>query len=154
MDIRSQIKPYKKGFTLIELVLVTLIIGILSAIAYPSYKGYVLETEIAIATLDIREIEGLIDRYFVESGSLPDDLAGLGPTADPWGNPYQFLNFSNVNGNGQKRKDHNLVPLNTDYDLYSSGPDGQSVSPLTSAKSRDDIIRANNGEFVGTAEDY
>jgi len=46
------------------------------------------------------------------------------------------------------------VPLNTDYDLYSQGPDGQSVSPLTAAKSRDDIIRANNGDFIGTAEDY
>ncbi|RKZ94457.1 MAG: prepilin-type cleavage/methylation domain-containing protein, partial [Gammaproteobacteria bacterium] len=73
---------------------------------------------------------------------------------DPWGNLYQFLNMSTVVGNGQKRKDKNLVPLNTDYDLYSSGPDGQSVGPLTAAKSRDDIIRANNGGYVGKAEDY
>lgn len=62
--------------------------------------------------------------------------------------------MSTVNGNGAKRKDRNLVPLNTDYDLYSRGPDGQSVSPLTAAKSKDDIIRANNGGYVGTAEDY
>jgi len=94
MDIALKIKLYKKGFTLIELMLVTLIIGILAAIAYPSYKGYVLKTEVSIATLDIREIEGLINRYFVENGRLPDNLNGLGgPTTDPWGNPYQFLNF-------------------------------------------------------------
>jgi general secretion pathway protein G len=62
--------------------------------------------------------------------------------------------MSTVKGNGKKRKDRNLVPLNSDYDLYSQGPDGNSVSPLTAAASQDDIIRANNGGFVGKAEDY
>ena len=55
---------------------------------------------------------------------------------------------------GQLRKDKNLVPINTDYDLYSKGPDGKSVTPLTANSSRDDIIRANNGAYVGEAEDY
>lgn len=55
---------------------------------------------------------------------------------------------------GKKRKDKSLHPLNTDYDLYSMGPDGRSVSPLTAKASRDDIIRANNGGFIGVAEDY
>lgn len=57
-------------------------------------------------------------------------------------------------GNGKVRKDHNLVPLNTDYDLYSMGEDGASVSPLTAKASRDDIVRANNGRYVGLASDY
>jgi general secretion pathway protein G len=52
------------------------------------------------------------------------------------------------------RKDRNLVPINSDYDLYSMGPDGESMPPLTAARSRDDIVRANNGGFVGTAEAY
>ena len=52
------------------------------------------------------------------------------------------------------RKDHNLVPLNTDFDLYSMGPDGESASPLTAKASRDDIIRANNGSYIGTATNY
>ena len=55
---------------------------------------------------------------------------------------------------GKKRKDKSLHPLNSDYDLYSMGPDGRSVSPLTAKASRDDIIRANNGGFIGVAEDY
>jgi general secretion pathway protein G len=46
------------------------------------------------------------------------------------------------------------VPLNSDYDLYSSGPDGESRSPLTAAPSRDDIVRANNGGYIGLAGEY
>ena len=75
---------------------------------------------------------------------------------DPWDNPYEYLNVqSNAPGTkGKRRKDKNLVPINSDYDLYSCGPDGVSVPPLTAMASRDDIIRANNGAFVGVAADY
>ena len=52
------------------------------------------------------------------------------------------------------RKDKNLHPLNTDFDLYSLGRDGDSKLPLTAATSRDDILRANNGAFIGRAENY
>lgn len=52
------------------------------------------------------------------------------------------------------RKDKNLHPINSDYDLYSVGHDGESVEPLTAKKSHDDIIRANNGDFIGYAENY
>jgi general secretion pathway protein G len=52
------------------------------------------------------------------------------------------------------RKDKNLHPLNTDFDLYSLGPDGESRLPLTAGPSRDDILRANNGAFIGRAENY
>jgi hypothetical protein len=51
-------------------------------------------------------------------------------------------------------KDKSLHPLNSDYDLYSMGPDGQSQTPLTAKASRDDIIRANNGGFIGVVEDH
>ena len=52
------------------------------------------------------------------------------------------------------RKDQNLVPINSDYDLYSLGEDGDSKAPLTARASHDDIIRANNGNFIGLGEDY
>lgn len=55
---------------------------------------------------------------------------------------------------GQVRKDRNLVPLNTDYDLFSAGPNGQWMPPITASVSRDDIIRADNGAYVGQASDY
>jgi general secretion pathway protein G len=52
------------------------------------------------------------------------------------------------------RKDKNLHPLNSDFDLYSKGRDRDSKLPLTAEASRDDIIRANNGGFIGLAKNY
>jgi len=59
-----------------------------------------------------------------------------------------------VQGLGQKRKDKNLVPINSDYDLYSMGPDGKTTSALTAAISQDDIVRGRDGIFIGLAADY
>jgi general secretion pathway protein G len=55
---------------------------------------------------------------------------------------------------GQARKDRNLVPINSDYDLYSVGPDGRSVPPLTAHHSQDDIVRARNGAYIGPASEF
>ena len=52
------------------------------------------------------------------------------------------------------RKDRFLVPINTDYDLYSMGPDGESEPQLHNAVSRDDVIRARDGAYVGLAESF
>ena len=48
----------------------------------------------------------------------------------------------------------NVVPINSDFDLYSMGEDGKSKSPLTAKPSHDDIVRANDGAFIGLATDY
>lgn len=55
---------------------------------------------------------------------------------------------------GQARKDHNLVPINSDFDLFSAGPDGKTAGPLTAKASRDDIVRGSDGAFVGLGRDY
>lgn len=55
---------------------------------------------------------------------------------------------------GQVRKDRFLAPINTDYDLYSLGPDGESRPQLNARESRDDIVRAANGSYFGVAEDF
>ncbi len=55
---------------------------------------------------------------------------------------------------GLMRRDRNLVPLNTRFDLYSQGKDGESRPPLTAKASWDDVLRANDGSFVGLASNY
>ena len=46
------------------------------------------------------------------------------------------------------------MPLNSTYDLYSKGKDGASAGPLTAQSSGDDIIRANDGGYIGLASGY
>jgi general secretion pathway protein G len=146
----------RSGFTLIELVIVVAIISTLAAIAVPLFGAFVDKARVARAIAEIQQIATEIQVYSVDTMSLPDSLddVGYGDRLDPWGNPYQYLNFATLKGNGKVRKDKNLVPINSDYDLYSMGKDGKSQSPLTAKASRDDIVRANNGGYVGLASAY
>ncbi|MBK8508448.1 MAG: prepilin-type N-terminal cleavage/methylation domain-containing protein [Candidatus Competibacteraceae bacterium] len=145
------------GFTLVELLLALAIVAILATIAFSSYSGYRIRLDNQQARNDILLIQIAIERFHSTHFNYPNqltDLTDIIPLQDPWGQTYQYLNITTVKGVGQVRKDHNLVPLNTDYDLYSMGKDGKSVSPLTAKASQDDIVRANNGAFVGLASDY
>jgi general secretion pathway protein G len=146
----------REGFTLIELVLVIAILATIAAILIPNFMSALDSAKIARATADIQALETEIDSYQILNGTLPntlDDL-GRGTFLDPWGTPYQYLNFANVSGQGQMRKDRFLVPLNSTYDLYSMGADRQSLPPITASVSQDDIIRANDGAYVGLASKY
>lgn len=142
------------GVTLLELLITIALIGLLSAVAMPSYQAYMERAKIQVAKKDILEISLKLERYLTFKNAYPTTLADLPDTRlDPWGSPYRYLSMEGAKV-GQKRKDKSLHPLNSDYDLYSMGPDGNSQTPLTAKASRDDIIRANNGGFIGVAEDY
>lgn len=163
--IIMMIKPIniqqQHAFSLIELMVAIAIVGITATIAVPAYSDYMERVRTEQAIMDINQIAMRIESYNpVGSANLyPASLAeiGMDNMRDPWGNLYQYLNLTdgNVRGaRGQARKDHSLVPINSDYDLYSTGKDGNSQPPLTSRASRDDIVRANNGRFVGLASKY
>jgi len=155
-EVRFFSRRSQGGFTVVEIAAIILVISILAGIGYRVYVSVVDRARVVQATGDIRSMSFTIDDYFEARGTYPERLSDLNKTFpdDPWGNPYGYLALAGTNGDGKARKDHNLVPLNTDYDLYSSGPDGKSASPLTAKASRDDIVRANNGGFVGLAESY
>jgi general secretion pathway protein G len=146
-----------RGFTLIELVVLVGILGLVTAVGIPVYGNQLNNSRNAKAAADIAVIQFDLRLYDSgHDGALPNtlDALGRGTIRDPWGNPYQYLNFATVHGVGQLRKDRFLVPINSTYDLYSMGKDGRSALPLTAQHSRDDIIRANDGGFIGLASDY
>ena len=144
------------GLTLIELAIALGLVAVLVALALPMYAGWQERIKVKQAQDDIIAVSMVIDTFLQDNGKLPASLAdvGRGGLKDPWGRAYQYLDLTTLKGKGAARKDHSLVPLNTDYDLYSMGPDGKSSPPLTAKASRDDILRANNGRFVGPAERY
>ena len=155
--VRGQSQQRLGAFTLVELLLAVAILGTLGAIAVPTYNNYIDNARNATAMADIVDIGQQIATFQAERGSPPNTLAqaGVSTLLDPWGRPYQYLLIAGVVPEPPGvRKDHYVHPLNTDFDLYSMGKDGVSQAPLTAQASHDDIIRANNGRFVGLASDY
>ena len=144
-----------RGFTLIELMMVVLLAAVLAVVAMPFYKGYQDKIRVHQATLDIVAMSIAVNSYWMNARSYPASLAdvGLDGRLDPWGHPYVYYNID-ANGKGGARKDHALNPLNTDFDLYSSGADGQSKPQITQKLSLDDVLRASNGAYVGLASDF
>lgn len=154
------------GWTLVELVIAMAIIATLAGIGIPLYTDTAERARIIKAVADIRVLEGDLGVFEANNGRLPDSLdeIGRGTFRDPWGKVYEYLNFSTLSNGGKgggkgggkskMRKDRFLVPLNSTYDLYSQGKDGESEAPLTAKESWDDVVRANDGGYIGLASAY
>ncbi len=137
--IYSDRLSYSYGFTLIEVMLVVAIIGTLSAIAIPNFIAYRYKATIVRVISEIRILETKIAVYLIDNDNLPDNVSDVssGNITDPWGNPYRYLRIDGGSAPpGQRRKDRFLVPVNSDYDLYSMGRDGESTPPFTGPMSR------------------
>jgi general secretion pathway protein G len=111
----------KNGFTLIELILVTVIIGILAGMVTLTFAGRAEDARKRAAKGDISSYTTAIDLYALDHndkvpGSLQDLVSGKRQyvrelNKDPWGNEYIYK------AQGSK------------YEVFSAGPDGQAGSP-------------------------
>lgn len=128
---RCQQHRRQLGFTLIEIMVVVIILGILAAIVAPNVIGRVGDARVAAARQDIRGIENALKFYRLDNFSYPTTEQGLQALVtqpndpnirnwkaggylerlpkDPWGNPYQYLNPGN----------------NAEVDIYTLGADGR-----------------------------
>lgn len=123
--IESRPMRSNSGFTLIELILVTVIIGILAGMVVVTFGGRVLESKVRAAKGDIANFSTAIDMYALDhNDTYPASLQALSAEVngkrnyvkqvvnDPWGNPYNYTPATDA--------------LKADYQIWSSGPDGVS----------------------------
>jgi general secretion pathway protein G len=140
-----------RGFTIVELIVVCAILGVLATMVLNSVGDLKQRVYISRAAAEIRSLEKDIFAYVSEKGSYPPDVNAVGVetlknAVDPWGNAYVYSLIPTRTWVG---------PLNTDFDLYSKGPDGASTVPSTLlGDGADDIIRGGDGSFAGAAAKY
>lgn len=125
-------KTHQRGFTLIEIMVVMVILGLLVAVVAPNIMGRSDQAKVTIAKTQISNIANALDLYRLDNSRYPSTQQGLEalvtrPTGnpeprnwnpdgylksvpeDPWGNVYQYVSPGS----------------NGPYDLYSLGSDGQ-----------------------------
>jgi general secretion pathway protein G len=111
----------QSGFTLIEIMLVVIIIGILASMVVPSFRGRAREARVNAAKGDLASLGVALDLFELDKGRYPSSINELltsdrkylkeaGIPLDPWRNQYVYR------CPGQHDKDG--------YDLISYGPDG------------------------------
>ncbi len=124
----------QQGFTLVELLLVLVILGVLAGIVLPKFSGRTEQARVTAAQSQISTFGTALDAFEVDNGYYPKGKSGLqdlvqqprdalnwkGPylkgevPLDPWGNPYIYECPGRHNASG--------------YDLMSVGPDGREGS--------------------------
>lgn len=122
-------KPKETGFTLLEIMVVVVIIGLLAAIVAPTFIGRIDDAAVARAKSDIRGIETALNLFRLDNFKYPSSDDGLdalvtnpGEAAapnwkkyldrmpmDPWNNPYQYLHPGR----------------HGEFDVFSYGADGR-----------------------------
>lgn len=146
----------QRGLSLVQLLVVVSIVGTLGSLAVPPYRTYTERARVAQAIGELGALEIAIRQHALANDRvLPATLAdldvGVAVGQDPWGNDYRYVILDGAN---PPRVDHAGDPINTDYDLSSAGRDGATALSLLAAESEDDIVRGNNGAFLGLVEDY
>ena len=93
-------KKMSKGFTLIEMLVVVLIIGILAAVALPQYKYIVLKTHFTDLKSSLNSIKDAEERYFVAKGEYTDNRNNL-DIEFPFSEDVSSLHIINISPNVQ-----------------------------------------------------
>lgn len=130
--MKNVLQRTQRGFTLIEIMVVVVILGILAAVVVPRIMDNPGKARAAKAKQDIRQLESALELYKLDNFSYPNTQQGLEALVtkpsgdpqpknykqggyikslpkDPWGNPYQFLSPG----------------VKTEIDIFTLGADNQ-----------------------------
>jgi general secretion pathway protein G len=130
--MNNTLQRREQGFTLLELLVVIVIIGMLAAYVGPKYFAQISKSQVQIAKAQIDDFDKALDQYRIDAGHYPSNDQGLialfvqpaneplwhGPylkkavPADPWGNAYVYKQPA--------------ADPSRDFDLISYGKDGQA----------------------------
>ena len=129
VNLERRTGSQEAGFTLIEVLIVLAIIGMVASLVGPRVLGYLSDSKIKAAHIQMDAIGNALDLYYLDAGRYPTSTEGLAalvkkpPSAtvwngpylrtgdvplDPWGNPYQY----------------HIPGKASPFDLISFGPDG------------------------------
>jgi general secretion pathway protein G len=152
----NRARPACAGFTIVELIIVLAIIMILATMAIPGLSGAVLAARNAGAVSDVRVIGQTALGFYAETGAPPNSLIDIDydKQLDPWGRPYQYLPITDSTDTSKLRTDLLNGSINTFFELYSMGADGQTATSLAAPQSQDDIVWGDDGSYVGLASNY
>ena len=132
--LRKNSSSAQRGFTLIEIMVVVVIIGVLGAIVVPQFMSRPDQAKVTTAKIDIQAIATALEMYRLDNFAYPSTQQGLEALTkrpsglpavrnwnpqgylkslpvDPWGTPYQYLNPG-------------VRSIDGDYDIVSLGSDG------------------------------
>jgi type IV pilus assembly protein PilE len=78
------IKSCNNGFTLIEVMITVVIVGILASIAYPSYTSFVTKSGRSEGVAAVMRVSNLQEQYYMDNRSFAEDMTKLGLLAEPF----------------------------------------------------------------------
>jgi general secretion pathway protein G len=119
----------EKGFSLIELIIVLVILGLLAAIVTPKIFDELRRSKQKIARIQIGELDGALEKYAFDNGRFPSTEEGLEALVE------NTANLASWRGSYLKTNHVPLDPwdhayayrcpgINSDFDVFSFGPDG------------------------------
>jgi general secretion pathway protein G len=145
-SLRRKRRRRQAGYTLVELLVVITIIGLIVALVGPRVLGYLGDSKVKTARIQIQGFTSALDLYFLDTGRYPSSSEGLnalvqrGPAVSSWNGPY--LKGGSVPADPWGRPYAYRAPGGSaPYEIISRGSDGQEGGTGDAA----DIVSGTRG---------